>query len=176
MSLERFKNIEQVKGRTPVFGKTLDPEPTSVEVPLTDDDINGNFTGVTVAPNLEYHVYAEDNLIKSQVGLNIQSTTTGNSIGSQAEVIQITPEKDLRDAGVVQGAYSIVYNFLHTLGEAKIIGISSDRTELLLQPIIPFDPDLAPSDGAPAGVQVVTQMDRINVTKFPHLKGHPWNL
>ena len=155
MSLERFKNIEQVKGRTPVFGKTLDPEPTSVEVPLTDDDINGNFTGVTVAPNLEYHVYAEDNLIKSQVGLNIQSTTTGNSIGSQAEVIQITPEKDLRDAGVVQGAYSIVYNFLHTLDEAKIIGISSDRTELLLQPIIPFDPDLAPSDGAPAGVQVV---------------------
>ena len=27
MSLERFKNIEQVKGRTPVF-ETLDPEPT----------------------------------------------------------------------------------------------------------------------------------------------------
>ena len=27
MSLDRFKNIEQVKGRTPVFGETLSPKP-----------------------------------------------------------------------------------------------------------------------------------------------------
>ena len=154
MSLDRFKNIDQVEGRTPVYGDTLDPKPHTVNVNLTSDDIDGNFNGASLTPNMEYHVYSEDNLITSRVGLPIPSVTNGNSIGTLNEIIALKPEKDLRDVGINQGAYSIVYNFLHKFNQATVTAISADRTEVVITPIGSVT-DLAPSDGAPEGVQVV---------------------
>ena len=158
MSLKRFKNTDQVNGNTPTFGRTLETEPFAITRPLSSNSVSGNLAiGLSSTPNLEYHVYSADNLIQSRVGLPIKSTTDGSY-----ERLKITPEKDLRDVGIKQGAYSIVYNFLQTVNTGvRLNGISEDRTEIVLGPNVQvFGKGFGDSDISDPLVNSGTLVDR----------------
>jgi|11_taG_2_1085331.scaffolds.fasta_scaffold00974_7 hypothetical protein len=131
MSLDRFINKEQLVGYTPTFGQTVDASIDTQDLFLSQNEIDGKFdviAGLDFTPNQEIHIYADDNLIKSSYGGVIQSTNKG----SRPEV-HTTPEKQLREFGIEQGAYSIAYNFHHKIIEnLRINEISSDRTEVKL--------------------------------------------
>jgi hypothetical protein len=130
MSLDRFLNKEQVIGFTPTFGKTIEGVQTQ-ELFLSDAEVKGDFdlvAGLDFTPNQELHIYSDTNLIQSTYDGFIQS----DNKSSRPEVYTI-PELDLRNLGIQQGAYSLVYNFHHHIVERlRILGISADRTEVRL--------------------------------------------
>jgi len=132
MSLDRFTNKDQVKSNTPVYGKTLDVNPYSRNMALLSGDIDGNLaSGVEFSPNFEKHIYADDSLLYSSQNGTIPSKESTPIGFNRYMTISLTPEKDLRDANILQGNYSIVYNFLHKINKRlKIVNISGDRTEL----------------------------------------------
>ena len=134
MSLDRFSNKEQVKGNTPVYGKTLDVNPSSTNAPLLSGDIDGRLTsGIQFSPNFEKHIYGGNTLLYSSQNGTIPSKDSTPVGFNKFMTISLTPEKDLRDANILQGNYSIVYNFLHKINKKlKIVNISGDRTELEL--------------------------------------------
>jgi hypothetical protein len=135
MSLDRFKNIDEVNGYTPTYGITFNDGVISQNKSLTTDDLDGSLSeyygAKTLTNNLERHVYSGENLLKSSYLNTIPYTQPR----SQYPLIKLKPEEDIRNLGYEQGAYSIVYNFLHktTAEDASITGISSDRTEIRLQ-------------------------------------------
>lgn len=130
MSLDRFLNKEQVIGFTPTFGKTIEGVQTQ-ELFLSDAEVKGDFdlvAGLDFTPNQELHIYSDENLIQSTYGGFIQS----DNKSSRPEVYTI-PELDLRNLGIQQGSYSLVYNFHHNIVESlKVLDISADRTEVRL--------------------------------------------
>lgn len=130
MSLDRFLNKEQVSGFTPTFGKTIEGVQTQ-ELFLSEAEVNGDFdlvAGLDFTPNQELHIYSDENLIQSTYGGFIQA----DNKSSRPEVYTI-PELDLRNLGIQQGSYSLVYNFHHNIVESlKILDISADRTEVRL--------------------------------------------
>ena len=131
MSLDRFTNKDQVSSYTPTFGKTIDATIDTQDLFLSQNEIDGKFdvvAGLEFTPNQEIHIYAADNLIQSSYKGYIQSTNKQ----SRPEV-HTTPEKDLRELGIQQGSYSMVYNFHHNIiSNLKIVEISADRTEVKL--------------------------------------------
>jgi len=131
MALDRFLNKEQVTGFTPTFGKTIEGVQTK-ELFLSDNEVKGDFdlvVGLDFTPNQELHIYSDENLIQSTYRGFIQS----DNKSSRPEVYTI-PELDLRNLGIQQGSYSLVYNFHHNIVEnLKILEISSDRTEIKVE-------------------------------------------
>lgn len=131
MSLDRFVNKDQVSGYTPTFGKTIEESISTQDLFLSENEIKGDFdlvNGLDFTPNQELHIYADDNLIQSSYNNFIQYTQK-NSRPS----VYTTPELDLRNNGIQQGAYSMVYNFHHKIvSNLKIDEISADRTEIKL--------------------------------------------
>src|SRR5210317_548954 len=130
MALDRFLNKEQVTGFTPTFGKTIEGVQTQ-ELFLSDNEVKGDFdlvAGLDFTPNQELHIYSDENLIQSTYRGFIQS----DNKSSRPEVYTI-PELDLRNLGIQQGSYSLVYNFHHNIVESlKVLDISADRTEVRL--------------------------------------------
>ena len=137
MPLDRFKNIDEVNGYTPTYGITFNDGVTSENKSLTTDDLDGSLSeyygAQTLVSNMERHVYSGENLLKSSYRNAIPYTQPR----SQYPLINLKPEEDIRNLGYEQGAYSIVYNFLHktTAESTRITGISSDRTEIRLEAI-----------------------------------------
>ena len=134
MSLDRFKNIDQVNGYTPTYGDTLNDGVISELKHLTNDDLDGNistyYVGRSLKSNMERHIYANNNLLDSSY-LNVIPYT--NPRGPYP-LITLRPEEDIRNSGYRQGAYNIVYNFLHKVNEDTVItGISADRTEVRIK-------------------------------------------
>lgn len=131
MSLDRFVNKDQVSGYTPTFGKTIEESISTQDLFLSENEIKGDFdlvNGLDFTPNQELHIYADDNLIQSSYNNFIQYTQK-NSRPS----VYTTPELDLRNNGIQQGAYSMVYNFHHKIvSNLKVDEISADRTEIKL--------------------------------------------
>lgn len=131
MSFDRFVNKDQVSGYTPTFGKTIEESISTQDLFLSENEIKGDFdlvNGLDFPPNQELHIYADDNLIQSSYNNFIQYTQK-NSRPS----VYTTPELDLRNNGIQQGAYSMVYNFHHKIvSNLKIDEISADRTEIKL--------------------------------------------
>jgi len=131
MSLDRFVNKDQVSGYTPTFGKTIEESISTQDLFLSENEIKGDFdlvNGLDFPPNQELHIYADTNLIQSTYNNFIQYTQK-NSRPS----VYTTPELDLRNNGIQQGAYSMVYNFHHkVVSNLKIDEISADRTEIKL--------------------------------------------
>ena len=130
MALDRFTN-EEVLGYTPVIGETLDSDIKSKvekqDLPIGQGEVD-NFIGFEEVSNgTEIHVYSDSNLLESSYDNPI--TYTG---GSNPKVY-VKPEQTLRDLGISQGAYSVVYNFLKKVStDLKVDAISSDRTEIRL--------------------------------------------
>jgi len=137
MPLDRFTNTSEVLSKAPTFGDTFSPSDLSilgnnVNLPRVKRlDIEGlpNLSQVAV----ERHYYADEALLSSTYDLPIE--TEGNS--SLGYTICVRPEKDIRDAGYNSGTYSVVYNFLHNIGNVKIAEISGDRTEVKIQSTYP---------------------------------------
>jgi len=131
MSLDRFVNKDQVSGYTPTFGKTIEESISTQDLFLSENEIKGDFdlvNGLDFPPNQELHIYADNNLIQSTYNNFIQYTQK-NSRPS----VYTTPELDLRNNGIQQGAYSMVYNFHHKIvSNLKVDEISADRTEIKL--------------------------------------------
>jgi hypothetical protein len=131
MSLDRFVNKDQVSGYTPTFGKTIEESISTQDLFLSENEIKGDFdlvNGLDFPPNQELHIYADTNLIQSTYNNFIQYTQK-NSRPS----VYTTPELDLRNNGIQQGAYSMVYNFHHKIvSNLKVDEISADRTEIKL--------------------------------------------
>ena len=133
MSLNRFTNIDEVLGYVPVFGETIPMESREALkeyiLQLTENDLKGIYDEGDVDVVSEVHIYAGENLIKSYYSNPI------DYIGSK---LYIQPEKDIRDAGIDQGTYSMVYNFLQRFNgtpknsDVVVTAISSDRTEVKL--------------------------------------------
>ena len=69
MSLDRFKNIDEVNGYTPTYGITFNDGVTSQNKSLTTDDLDGSLSeyygAQTLVSNMERHVYSGENLLKS---------------------------------------------------------------------------------------------------------------
>ena len=136
MALDRFTN-EEVLGYTPVIGETLETDVkdriTKSELALQNADVTGinlAFSTDTLTPNKEIHIYSEENLIQSQYNTPLEFT------GDYAPKLYVKPERDLRDLGISQGTYSVVYNFFNkVLNGVKVESISSDRTEIRLTSI-----------------------------------------
>jgi hypothetical protein len=132
MSLDRFKNKEEVVGFVPTYGNTFNDGVDGTLRPLTVNDVDGTLApGVLskLRPNMERHVYSGENLLKSTYKLPIPYSENGNTY----PLITLQPEKDIRDDGYLQGVYSIVYNFMHKLNDGvKVKAIGGDRTEVLL--------------------------------------------
>ena len=131
MSLDRFVNKDQVSGYTPTFGKTIEESISTQDLFLSENEIKGNFdivAGLDFTPNQELHIYADGNLIQSSYNNFIQYTNK-----SSRPEVYTTPELDLRNNGIQQGAYSMVYNFHHkVVSNLKVDEISADRTEIKL--------------------------------------------
>jgi hypothetical protein len=132
MSLDRFENKDEVIGVSPVFGKTMfaDEEPRIEKFndAITQNDIDGTYSGVNTTNASEIHIYAEDNLIESLYGQPIRSVLTNGK-----PTIFVVPELDLRQAGLEQGNYSVLYNFHHNVvSDLRVAEISADRTEVRL--------------------------------------------
>ena len=132
MSLDRFENKDEVIGVSPAFGKTMfaDEEPRIEKFndAITQNDIDGTYSGINTTNASEIHIYAEDNLIESLYGQPIRSTLTNGK-----PAVFVVPELDLRQAGVEEGAYSVLYNFHHNVvSNLKVGAISADRTEVRL--------------------------------------------
>ena len=131
MSLDRFVNKDQVSGYTPTFGKTIEESISTQDLFLSENEIKGDFdlvNGLDFTPNQELHIYADNNLIQSSYNNFIQYTQK-NSRPS----VYTTPELDLRNNGIQQGVYSMVYNFHHKIvSNLKVDEISADRTEIKL--------------------------------------------
>lgn len=132
MSLDRFENKDEVVGVTPVFGKTMfaDEEPRIEKFndQITQNDIDGTYSGINTTNASEIHIYAQDNLIESLYGQPIRSTLTNGK-----PTVFVVPELDLRQAGVEEGSYSVLYNFHHNVvSNLKVDAISADRTEVRL--------------------------------------------
>ncbi|MDB2399640.1 hypothetical protein N9W01_00080 [bacterium] len=150
MALDRFLNKEQVTGFTPTFGKTIEGVQTQ-ELFLSDNEVKGDFdlvAGLDFTPNQELHIYSDENLIQSTYRGFIQS----DNRSSRPEVYTI-PELDLRNLGIQQGSYSLVYNFHHNIVEnLKILEISSDRTEIKVEYDSNADNNLVPQALTDRGV------------------------
>jgi len=139
MSLNRFTNIDEVLGYVPVFGETIPMESREALkeyiLQLTENDLKGNYDEGDVDVVSEVHIYAGENLIQSYYSNPI------DYIGSK---LYIQPERDIRDAGINQGTYSMVYNFLQRFNgtpknsDVIVSAISSDRTEVKLSFKAPF--------------------------------------
>ena len=131
MSFKRYYNEESVMGVSPVFGEDFSPEINQyvekVSVPLMLNDVAGEYLGYLKIPtSQEIHIYASDNLLKSSYNSPIKYNANG-----AYPIIKISPEYDLRSMGVLQGAYSINYNFLNKfVKDCKIKEINGDRTEI----------------------------------------------
>ena len=137
MSLDRFKNIDQVLGFTPVFGETIKDSDKNLiakldDVQLKSGDLKGNFGGGNgeVQPVIEKHIYAEESLLSS---LHDQTLTYKEN----PNTITVKPELDLRTAGLRQGVYSICYNFLHKYvgnpvgySDIRVTEVSTNRKEI----------------------------------------------
>ena len=161
MALDRFTN-EEVLGYTPVLGETLEADVkariTKSELALQNADVTGinlAFSTDTLTPNKEIHVYSEGNLVQSQYNTPLEFT------GDYAPKLYVKPERDLRNLGISQGTYSVVYNFFNkVLNGVKVESISSDRTEVRLTSIEGisnyFDVVSKLSVGAAGGVQPST--------------------
>ena len=135
MSLDRFKNIDEVNGYTPTYGNTFNDGVVSQLKKLTNEDLDGSLSeyygAQTLVSNMERHVYAGPNLLNSSYRNVIPYT---NPRGP-SPLIVLRPEEDIRTAGYQQGVYNIVYNFLHKINEDTIItDISADRTEVRIKP------------------------------------------
>ena len=130
MALDRFTN-EEVLGYTPVIGETLDSDIKSKvekqDLPIGQGEVD-NFIGFEEVSNgTEIHVYSDSNLLESSYGNPITYT------GGSNPKIYVKPEQTLRDLGISQGVYSVVYNFLKKVStDLKVDAISSDRTEIRL--------------------------------------------
>jgi hypothetical protein len=132
MSLDRFENKDEVVGASPVFGKTMfaDEEPRIQKFndQITQNDVDGTYSGITLTNASEIHIYAEDNLLQSQYGQPIRSVLTNGK-----PTAYVVPELDLRQTGINEGNYSVLYNFHHNIvSNLKIDAISADRTEVRL--------------------------------------------
>ena len=132
MSLDRFENKDEVIGVSPVFGKTMfaDEEPRIEKFndAITQNDIDGTYSGINTTNASEIHIYAEDNIVASLYNQPIRSTLTNGK-----PTAFVVPELDLRQAGVEEGNYSVLYNFHHNVvSNLKIDDISADRTEVRL--------------------------------------------
>jgi len=131
MSLDRFVNKDQLSGYTPTFGKTIEESIDTQDLFLSENEIKGDFDIIAeldFTPNQEIHVYADDNLIQSSHGNFIQYINK-----SSRPEVYTTPESDLRNNGIQQGAYSMVYNFHHkVVSNLKVDSISADRSEIKL--------------------------------------------
>lgn len=132
MSLDRFENKDEVLGASPVFGKTMfaDEEPRIQKFndQVTQNDVDGTYSSITLTNASEIHVYAEDNLLQSQYGQPIRSVLTNGK-----PTVYVVPELDLRQTGISEGNYSVLYNFLHNIvSNLKIDAISADRSEVRL--------------------------------------------
>ena len=131
MSLDRFVNKDQVSGYTPTFGKTIEESISTQDLFLSENEVKGDFdiiAGLDFTPNQELHIYADDNLIQSSYNNFIQYTNK-----SSRPEVYTTPELDLRNNGIQQGVYSMVYNFHHKIvSNLKVDEISADRTEIKL--------------------------------------------
>ena len=137
MSLDRFKNKNEVLGFTPVFGDTIKDSDKNLiakldDVQLKTGDLKGNFGGGNgeVQPVIEKHIYADESLLSS---LHDQTLTYKEN----PNTIFVKPELDLRTAGINQGVYSICYNFLHKYvgnpagySDIRVTEISSNRKEV----------------------------------------------
>ena len=133
MSLNRFTNIDDITGYVPVFGETI---PSSSKdalsktiLKITENDLRGVYDEGDVDTVSELHIYAGENRIQSYYSNPL------DYIGSK---LYIQPENDVRDAGINQGTYSLVYNFLQRFNgtpknsDVIVSRISADRTELKL--------------------------------------------
>jgi hypothetical protein len=132
MSLDRFENKDEVIGVSPVFGETMfseeEPRIEKFNDLLTQNDIDGTYAGVTTTNASEIHIYADDNLITSQYTNPIRSVLTNGK-----PTVYVVPELDLRQNGIDQGTYSVLYNFHHNIvSNLKVDAISADRTEVRL--------------------------------------------
>ena len=132
MSLDRFENKDEVVGVTPVFGKTMfaDEEPRIEKFndQITQTDIDGTYSGAALTNASEIHIYGEDNLLASLYGQPIRSILTNGN-----PAVYVVPELDLRQGGINEGNYSVLYNFHHNVvSNLKVNAISADRTEVRL--------------------------------------------
>jgi hypothetical protein len=132
MSLDRFENKDEVVGVTPVFGKTMfaDEEPRIEKFndQITQTDIDGTYSGAALTNASEIHIYGEDNLLASLYGQPIRSILTNGK-----PAVYVVPELDLRQGGINEGNYSVLYNFHHNVvSNLKVNAISADRTEVRL--------------------------------------------
>ncbi len=132
MSLDRFENKDEVVGVTPVFGKTMfaDEEPRIEKFndQITQTDVDGTYSGTTLTNASEIHIYGEDNLLASLYGQPIRSILTNGN-----PAVYVVPELDLRQGGINEGNYSVLYNFHHNVvSNLKVSAISADRTEVRL--------------------------------------------
>ena len=113
------------------FGKTIEESISTQDLFLSENEIKGDFdlvNGLDFPPNQELHIYADNNLIQSSYNNFIQYTQKN----SRPSVYTI-PELDLRNNGIQQGSYSMVYNFHHKIvSNLKVDEISADRTEIKL--------------------------------------------
>jgi len=135
MALDRFYNEEEVLSKQPAIGQVFDNqdraslEANQVRVPLKNADILGipfASNGTVSSPSVEKHYYAGASLVQSQYNQPLEGI--GNEGGGYT--LYVKPEADVRSAGFNQGTYTVVYNFLHNLSDAKIKEISGDRTEI----------------------------------------------
>ena len=133
MSLSRFTNIEEITGYVPAFGETIPLDSkdalSKTMLNLTENDLRGVYDEGDVDTVSELHIYSGENLIQSYYSNPL------DYIGSK---LYIQPEKDVRDAGINQGTYSLVYNFLQRFNgtpknsDVVVNKISTDRTEVKL--------------------------------------------
>ena len=134
MAINRFQNPDiLVDSKVPVQNvQTYELEDfsnQSVEpYALQINEISNQFSG----PKTEAHIYSADVLVHSS---RVASQYDEDISDSNTDLnFLITPEQDVRMAGVDSGYYSIVYNFVRQqTAPLRIESINSDGTELELE-------------------------------------------
>jgi hypothetical protein len=99
--------------------------------------VTGTFN--TLEDFVEGHLYSIDQTYLQPIVTSYR-VTEGLTTGTETSVLDLDPQTDLVNNGILQGTYNVVYNFLKRLSANspyKILELSTDRTELRTRPVNP---------------------------------------
>jgi len=127
MAIDRFQNTDiLIASKVPVNSvQTYEIDDLANLSPVEFTLNQSSYDTQTIT---EKHIYSADTLVASlQEVLTYEQTDSGTNI-------LVSPEADIRTAGLGAGYYSVVYNFVKAkTPELRIVNVSSDLTEIELQ-------------------------------------------
>lgn len=127
MAIDRFQNTDiLITSKVPVNRvQTYEIDDLANLSPIEFTLNQSSYDTQTIT---EKHIYSADTLVASlQEVLTYEQTDSGTNI-------LVSPEADIRTAGLGTGYYSIVYNFVKAkTAELRIVNVSSDLTEIELE-------------------------------------------